>query len=216
MGGPCARERFDAQDVFEPIKTRNISNIQLVMADGTTFAFEDFSEYVESTAQSTKRTSTAIRPPKLLGWRLTPFKRPHLNNQVIRRDARRAAYWWSSYPCYELQTSEEEQRRHAREVREKADAFRHEFELHANKWKSDTEFLSSVQQTVLHPSYQRIIGMGPDVLPFILRDLEKKPAHWFWALHAITGAEPVPEEDRGRIKRMVQHWLNWAKAEEIV
>ena len=71
-------------------------------------------------------------------------------------------------------------------------------------------------ETVLHPSYQRIIGMGTDALPLIFEELRKKPGHWFWALHAITGAEPVPDQDKGRVKKMAEHWINWGKEEGII
>ena len=32
-------------------------------------------------------------------------------------------------------------------------------------WRRETMFLSFMQQRALHPAYQRIIGMGPAVLP---------------------------------------------------
>jgi hypothetical protein len=64
-----------------------------------------------------------------------------------------------------------------------------------------------------HPAYQRIIGMGPEALPHIFRRLESGPDHWFWALRAITGVDPVPPEDRGRMVKMREAWLNWAKAQ---
>ena len=60
------------------------------------------------------------------------------------------------------------------------------FEL-ANRWRDETALLSSVTRTAMHPAYQRIIGMGPAAVPLILRELEQRPDHWFWALTAITG-----------------------------
>jgi hypothetical protein len=49
--------------------------------------------------------------------------------------------------------------------------------------------------------------MGSRVVPLILRDLRRKPDHWFWALAAITGEEPIPPEDAGNMQRMAQAWL---------
>jgi hypothetical protein len=43
----------------------------------------------------------------------------------------------------------------------------------------------------------------------IMRELESSPDHWFWALHAITGADPVPESSRGVMRDMVKAWLDW-------
>lgn len=45
-------------------------------------------------------------------------------------------------------------------------------------------------EMAMHPAYQRIIGLGPEVAPLLLRELERQPDHWFWALKALTGADP--------------------------
>lgn len=49
-------------------------------------------------------------------------------------------------------------------------------------------------------------------MPLIFRSLEKDRAQWFWALAAITGENPVPVEDVGRVNRMAERWLAWGKA----
>jgi hypothetical protein len=81
------------------------------------------------------------------------------------------------------------------------------FEALAERWREDTAVMSSVTQMSMHPAYQRIIGMGPKVVPLILRELEREPDHWFWALTFITGEDPVPPEDAGDIRRMTEAWL---------
>lgn len=86
-----------------------------------------------------------------------------------------------------------------------------EFKRLAKEWRIDTGMLSLVTQKSMHPAYQRIIGMGQPVVPLILRDLEQKPDHWFWALRAITGDNPVKPEQRGRMKQMAQAWIQWGK-----
>jgi hypothetical protein len=70
----------------------------------------------------------------------------------------------------------------------------------ANRWRNETALLSSVTKIAMHPAYQRIIGMGPAALPLLLRELEQQPDHWFWALTAITGEDPVPPEDAGNME----------------
>ena len=87
--------------------------------------------------------------------------------------------------------------------------FEVEFQRLANEWKRDTAYLSSTDAIVMHPAYQRIIGMGPGVISRILQDLEEAPAHWFHALRAITGESPVRPEDRGDIDAMRRAWLDW-------
>jgi hypothetical protein len=86
-----------------------------------------------------------------------------------------------------------------------------EFNTLAEEWRAETRMLSLVTQKSMHPAYQRIIGMGRPVVPLILRDLEQKPDHWFWALRAITGDNPVKSEQRGRMKLMAQAWIQWGK-----
>jgi hypothetical protein len=61
----------------------------------------------------------------------------------------------------------------------------------------------------MHPAYQQIIGMGEEAIPFILQELQKKTAHWFWALKSITGEDPVPSNQRGRMDQMRDAWLRW-------
>lgn len=70
---------------------------------------------------------------------------------------------------------------------------------------------SSVVALAMHPAYQRIIGQGKAALPFILNQLERAPDHWFWALSAITGEDPVAEEDRGDLEAMARSWLAWGR-----
>jgi len=164
---------------------------------------------------------SGIEHPPVVGWRLDPVELYSIKNQLIRHK-----YRWDplssertgqgptaqAQRAWRATATKEEDRNGARQQREKLAALRALFEQHAKKWRSETEHLSSVHQMVLHPSYQRIIGMGDDVVPLLIDELKKNPDHWFWALHAITGATPVPEADRGRIKKMADHWINWAKS----
>ncbi len=71
------------------------------------------------------------------------------------------------------------------------------FQELARQWKDETLVLSSITAMATHPAYQQIIGMGKDAVPLILAELKQQPAHWFWALRAITGEDPVPPQDRG-------------------
>jgi hypothetical protein len=64
----------------------------------------------------------------------------------------------------------------------------------------------------MHPAYQRIIGMGPAVVPFMLeRFRDGALEHWFWALSAITGENPITEDIAGNIKKMAEAWVQWGK-----
>lgn len=81
----------------------------------------------------------------------------------------------------------------------------------ATKWRNTRNSVGSVLEMCSNFAYQQIIGMGQDAIPLILRDLENDIDHWFWALGAITGANPVVEQHRGRLKLMAQDWFAWAK-----
>jgi hypothetical protein len=86
----------------------------------------------------------------------------------------------------------------------------------AERWRLERGTSSSTTDMVLCPAYQSIIGMGPKAIPFILAQLASEgddPDHWFWALQALTGANPVSEEDEGNLYRMARAWLQWAAAE---
>ncbi len=78
-----------------------------------------------------------------------------------------------------------------------------------DNWKSETAFLSSISDIVLNFNYQMIIGIGPDVLPLIMEEMKAEQGHWFWALKAIAGVDPVPPEVRGDMARMTHAWLEW-------
>jgi hypothetical protein len=84
------------------------------------------------------------------------------------------------------------------------------------RWKAETAFTSSITDIVMHPAYQRIIGLGPDVVPYILNELSDNGGHWSWALQALTGDNPVKEEDKGRVKRMAEAWINWGRKHQLL
>jgi hypothetical protein len=79
----------------------------------------------------------------------------------------------------------------------------------ANIWRAATSHLSSSTRMAAHPAYQEIIGLGSAAVPLLLAELARQPDHWFSALKAITGANPVDPADRGRIDRMAAAWLKW-------
>jgi hypothetical protein len=78
-------------------------------------------------------------------------------------------------------------------------------------WKRERGPYSSSAQLAEHPAYQEIIGMGPEVVPLLLSELERVPDHWFRALHALTGADPVSPECSGKIRAMADAWLCWGR-----
>ena len=105
------------------------------------------------------------------------------------------------------------------ELREAVDVqvnVQREFEQLASEWKRDTAHLSDPSMIAEHRAYQEIIGMGEEAVPMILRDLEKSPALWFWALRSIAGESPIRPEDRGDIDAMTSAWFDWGRRRRYI
>lgn len=90
------------------------------------------------------------------------------------------------------------------------------FEKLKTEWKSKTRFMSNSAQMATVWPYQQIIGMGRPALPLILRELERETDHWFWALEAISGENPVPAEKAGQVENMAKAWIEWGRKEGLI
>lgn len=88
---------------------------------------------------------------------------------------------------------------------------RDRFDQHYARWKKQTRLLSSRLEIAMHPDYQKIIGMGPQVLPLIFQSFVEAYDHWHWALSAITDEDPVGEAvGNTRVER--ERWLAFARS----
>jgi hypothetical protein len=85
------------------------------------------------------------------------------------------------------------------------------FQSLATQWKQDRGFSSKIKDLAMHPAYQRIVGMGQTAVPFLLREMERRPDHWAWALRAITGENPVPPSSRGKLDETAAAWIQWGR-----
>lgn len=85
------------------------------------------------------------------------------------------------------------------------------FDRLADEWEIETALLSSSDQAADHPAHYAIVGMGEPAVPLILARMQAQGGHWFIALHAITGANPVKPAERGNIKAMQDAWQEWGK-----
>jgi len=91
-----------------------------------------------------------------------------------------------------------------------------EFQRLVDNWRHETGIYSTIERKSMHPSYQRIIGMGEQALPLILREMTRRPEHWFWALRAISGKNPIPAEHVGEIDAMTKDWLTWGTENKYI
>ena len=83
------------------------------------------------------------------------------------------------------------------------------FENLAADWQQAIAHQSSSRIRYEHPAYREIIALGRPVVPLLLRDLQANRRHWFAALQAITGVNPVAPDDAGHVDRMIDAWLRW-------
>jgi ActR/RegA family two-component response regulator len=97
-----------------------------------------------------------------------------------------------------------------------APPMREKFERLAAAWRVETEFTSAISEIFLNKNYQEIIGQGVAIVPFILEDLKRGPDHWYWALGAITGANPAEAAPPGDIAAISGAWLEWGRRKGII
>lgn len=93
---------------------------------------------------------------------------------------------------------------------------RQKFKALAQEWRAAIEVVSSSTEIFSHPAYQRIMAMGEFAVPFILRELERAPDHWDYALWMITGENPVSPVDAGRLDRIAQAWTRWGREHRYI
>ncbi|GAA3809350.1 hypothetical protein GCM10023083_50120 [Streptomyces phyllanthi] len=85
------------------------------------------------------------------------------------------------------------------------------FRKHFDEWYSETEFVSSVAESVMHPAFQRIIGLGLQGIPLVLNQLMATGAsEWFWALSSIVGEDVAEGCDDTR--EAAAKWLSWGES----
>jgi hypothetical protein len=99
------------------------------------------------------------------------------------------------------------------------DDLKREFSENAERWKDETGHLSSLTKAISHPSYLRIIGLAKysvdhQLEKLLLQELRAEPDHWFAALTAITGEDPVRPDDN--FDRAVARWIEWGRTKGII
>jgi hypothetical protein len=85
------------------------------------------------------------------------------------------------------------------------------FQVLLDDWRRDTAFTSSATEICEHPAYRQIVSMGADVIPFLLREVDRGTGHLHDALVLITGADPVSDDDAGNEAAIATAWLAWGR-----
>jgi hypothetical protein len=84
------------------------------------------------------------------------------------------------------------------------------------RWRAETEHLSSAARMAKHPAYQEIIQMGEPAIPLLLAELPRDPDFWFAALRTLTGENPAPPESAGNLREMARAWIEWGRAKGYI
>jgi hypothetical protein len=85
------------------------------------------------------------------------------------------------------------------------------FQYYLSKWKEETGGDSSLTNITSNMNYLRIISLGIDAIPMILRELQREPAPWFVALRAITEDDSVGRDSPGDFRKKAAAWIQWGK-----
>lgn len=92
---------------------------------------------------------------------------------------------------------------------ESAEQLATEFDCHATAWEG-AAFLTMAEMFA-DEDYQRIIEMGPQVVPLILQRLRTHPNWWFPALIELTGVDLTAGQSKGKLLEETRLWLLWAE-----
>lgn len=85
------------------------------------------------------------------------------------------------------------------------------FHYYASKWKEEIGGDSSLTSATSNMNYLRIIRIGEDAIPLILKDLQKHPAPWFIALRAISEDDSIGRGSPGDFRKKAAEWIQWGK-----
>lgn len=87
---------------------------------------------------------------------------------------------------------------------------KNKFQSYKNTWEEQTLFSSNMTEITSNSAYLSIIALGKDVIPLIIANLRNEENHWFSALEALTGVNPIKKEHKGIFNLMKSDWLEWA------
>ncbi len=91
------------------------------------------------------------------------------------------------------------------------------FKEHAQIWKEETKYSSITTRVIEHPSYQAIINMGVQAVPYILKEIQNGEVDydWHYALVKLTSEDPVVA-GRDTLAQINNDWLEWGKKKGLI
>lgn len=80
-----------------------------------------------------------------------------------------------------------------------------------DQWRYQTIYSSFVEEKTKHSAFKQIVAIGQDAIPLILREIYVRSDFLYLALQMITGENPVPQRDRGKVHAAVDAWIEWGR-----
>ena len=87
-----------------------------------------------------------------------------------------------------------------------------EFTSLKDKWINETLIVSDPTELYSNENYQKIISLGDDIIPLLIKDMYNFKGDWSYALKKITGDNPVKKESKGKIDEIKKDWIDWYEA----
>ena len=91
-----------------------------------------------------------------------------------------------------------------------------QFLLLAQKLQEETRFYSLKPQFQKLATYQSVLAMGRQAIPYILQELPEQGMLWVSLLQDITHENPVASKDRHNVETTKQIWTEWARKQAII
>jgi len=142
---------------------------------------------------------------------LLRYFRAYLDSQFIPCDVEQL--WHDMQSKWQLHTASDTESRLLVETKEVSE-LEAIFNGLAERWRNETGGYALTYRRYAHPSYQAILTLGEDIVPLILRELQRKPDRWFEALKAFTKENPAANSKS--FEEAVERWIGWGKEKKII
>jgi hypothetical protein len=94
------------------------------------------------------------------------------------------------------------------------DSLAEEFPNLVRQWKEETFFISSLGKQFTHPAYVRIMAMGKEGIPLVLREMQNSQDNWFYALKFMAGKDIAAGIENFEDAKAA--WLEWGYSKNYI
>jgi hypothetical protein len=90
------------------------------------------------------------------------------------------------------------------------------FKSFSKRWREEIGGESSLSRITGNVNYLKVINLGKEVIPLILKELQEEPAPWFVALRVLTEEEKVGRDHPGNFRQIADDWIKWGKDNKYI